>query len=275
MTDPKQTPEQTRSIETSIEVDAPPEALWAALADAEELTRWFPPEARVEPGEGGKIWMSWGEGDVAGESTITIWEPSRRLRTEMEVPGSPEPIAMDYVIDAKKGGGVTLRLVNSGFSPDASWDDQYDATVRGWRLALGELKHYLEHHRGRPRAFLSLHRDLDDEAHARRAWDALVENAGLAEKGTFEGLRPGEPYETVASWDERLHGQVVVLGPPRDLAITVADWDEAYLSVMVVKATLAPWDRRVYVRVGFWGEGRKHVDRVRTNVEDALEAIAS
>jgi hypothetical protein len=30
--------------------------------DGEELKRWFPLDARVTPGEGGKIWVSWGEG---------------------------------------------------------------------------------------------------------------------------------------------------------------------------------------------------------------------
>lgn len=34
-----------RSIETEILIDSPVEAVWKALAEAEELMRWFPPQA--------------------------------------------------------------------------------------------------------------------------------------------------------------------------------------------------------------------------------------
>lgn len=43
-------------------IAAEPDEVWQALTDARELTRWFPVEARVEPGLGGSIWLSWGEG---------------------------------------------------------------------------------------------------------------------------------------------------------------------------------------------------------------------
>ncbi len=36
----------------------PASAVWHALTDAEELMRWFPPLARVEPGVGGSMFMS-------------------------------------------------------------------------------------------------------------------------------------------------------------------------------------------------------------------------
>ena len=49
----------TRSATGRIELHASPEAVWKALTDAAELVRWFPLEARVEPGEGGSIFMSW------------------------------------------------------------------------------------------------------------------------------------------------------------------------------------------------------------------------
>jgi hypothetical protein len=35
---------KTRTFETSIEIDAPPEMVWRALTEAEELTRHFPLE---------------------------------------------------------------------------------------------------------------------------------------------------------------------------------------------------------------------------------------
>ena len=45
----------TRTQQHEIVIDAPIEAVWKAISDAEELTRWFVEEASVEPAVGGTI----------------------------------------------------------------------------------------------------------------------------------------------------------------------------------------------------------------------------
>ena len=69
----------TRTQQHEIVIDAPIEAVWKAISDGEELTRWFVEEATVEPGVGGTITISWG-GDEKGQSRIDAWEPNRKLR---------------------------------------------------------------------------------------------------------------------------------------------------------------------------------------------------
>jgi uncharacterized protein YndB with AHSA1/START domain len=69
----------TRTQQHEIVIDAPLEAVWKAITDAEELTRWFVEEAKVEPGVGGTIEISWG-GEEMGKSRIDEWEPNRKLR---------------------------------------------------------------------------------------------------------------------------------------------------------------------------------------------------
>src|SRR5690242_3054080 len=71
---------ETRSITIETEVAASPERVWQALTIPEELMRWFPLEAKVVPGLGGTMTLSWGY-PVVAESTIDVWEPGRRLRT--------------------------------------------------------------------------------------------------------------------------------------------------------------------------------------------------
>ena len=66
----------TRQQTHEIVIDAPIEAVWKAITDGEELTRWFVEEATVEPGVGGTITISWGGGDE-GESRIEAWEPNQ------------------------------------------------------------------------------------------------------------------------------------------------------------------------------------------------------
>jgi uncharacterized protein YndB with AHSA1/START domain len=57
MTEPKPAEEakKERRVEREIEINAVVEDVWKALTDANELARWFPLEARVTPGVGGKI----------------------------------------------------------------------------------------------------------------------------------------------------------------------------------------------------------------------------
>ena len=53
-----------RVFDMSIDIDASADAVWSALTEARELTRWFPLEARVIPGEGGSMYWGWGEGEL-------------------------------------------------------------------------------------------------------------------------------------------------------------------------------------------------------------------
>jgi uncharacterized protein YndB with AHSA1/START domain len=45
----------------TIDVNASPADVWSALTKADELVRWFPLDASVDPGEGGSMTWSWGE----------------------------------------------------------------------------------------------------------------------------------------------------------------------------------------------------------------------
>jgi uncharacterized protein YndB with AHSA1/START domain len=49
----------TRDLEVSVGLQATPAEIWKVISEGEELQRWFPLEARVEPGVGGKVWVSW------------------------------------------------------------------------------------------------------------------------------------------------------------------------------------------------------------------------
>lgn len=141
---------ETRSAEGQAEIDVAPEVVWEAITNARELERWFPLDARVEPGEGGSIWMSW-RNEFASTMKILAWDPPRHLRTswgfhELEGPGQ----ITDYMIEGK-GGKTVIRAVTSGFPLDSSWDGWVEGTNRGWAFELGALKYYLENHRGKDR----------------------------------------------------------------------------------------------------------------------------
>lgn len=136
--------EEKRQHDLSVEIDATPEQVWKAISEGDQITRWFAPIATVEPGEGGKVTISWGPG-MEGSAPITAWEPGRRL-SWTEDHGARGPRVVDFVIEGG-AGKTTLRLVHSGFGADASFDSEYESTAGGWTSFLQLLRHDLENTR--------------------------------------------------------------------------------------------------------------------------------
>lgn len=218
-----------RVVEAQIEIDAPASAVWRALTDAEELARWFPLHARVQPGEGGSIWLSWEE-LYEGESRIRVWEPNRHLRTgyipgepgaaraaEGERPGALE-LLVDYYIEAR-GGRTVLRVVHSGFGREGQWDDEYEGVQRGWAYELRSLRHYLERHRGEDRRVAWAMRALGTAEEV--AWGRLMSADGLLAEGDIEGLEEGDAYSFRTATGRKLEGRVLINDPPLDFSGSV------------------------------------------------------
>lgn len=135
-----------KKVIAEVTIAASPEDVWRAVSEGEEIKKWFCLDARVTPGKGGAVWMSFGEG-MDWETPIEVWEPNHHLRT---ADPPPNKIAVDYFIEAR-GGETVLRIVHSGFGADA-WEDELDNLNAGWRTFAATMKHYLEQHRGEPRA---------------------------------------------------------------------------------------------------------------------------
>lgn len=212
MTDERKTPpptraEATRSAAGSIEIGAPIERVWRALTEGAELERWFPLDARVRPGEGGSVWMSW-RNEYDAESRILVWEPPHRLVTSWG--WHEEDVApaqrTEYVLEGK-GGRTVVRVTTSGFPDDPAWDGWVEGTVRGWRFELASLKRYLEGHDGLARTVVYLRCRVG--LPAAEAWARLVGPGGFA--GEVGALEPfdAEPPIQIAGVAPSLGGAVV------------------------------------------------------------------
>jgi uncharacterized protein YndB with AHSA1/START domain len=208
-----------KSVTTEIVIDADLETVWKALTEGEELKRWFPLDARVTPGEGGSVWLSWGEG-ADWEAPITIWEPNRHLRT---IDPPPSKLAVDYVLESR-GGQTVFRIVHSGFAADA-WDDELDTLTAGWRAFQANLRHYLERHRGKPRTMAWFRHPVVPIPRS-DAFPRLMAALGLE----GQDLREGGRYR-IATPEVTLEGVVKVFAPPVNLSGTVENVDDSFLII--------------------------------------------
>lgn len=213
----KQPAVDARTLERVMTINAPVDAVWKALTDAAELTNWFPPEAKVTPGAGGKIFMAWGD-FWQGESDIEIWEPPHHLRTSFDA--GVARTAVDYHLE-RDGAATVLRLVHSGFGKGDDWDTAYDGVRRGWRAELYSLRNYLENHRGRKRAVIGANapNPVSDEA----AWSRLARALHLP-----TDIAPGDRLDITLDGD-RIVGRVVLSEAPGQMC-AIADISGAFAS---------------------------------------------
>lgn len=212
-----------RIVEREIEIDAPVATVWTALTEADELMRWFPPEAKSIPGVGGSIWMRWDD-VYEGESEIEAWEPEHHLRTLFPKKGTAR-LATDYYLEGE-GGKTVLRVVTSGFGEGAEWDDQYTGVFFGWRFELESLRHYLERHLGRNRHVAWARAPYTGGFDG--AWTHLMEVMGL---GAADELTVGGTYAAQTATGEALSGGVLLWHPPRQFVGTVDALGDALLRI--------------------------------------------
>ena len=144
-----------------IVIDAPIEAVWKAITDGEELTRWFVDKATVTPGVGGTISIAWGDdGDELGHDRGVGAEQEAAKEAGAHDMGAAKhdpavPMIDEYTIE-RRDGKTVLRLVCSGIPDAKEWDGFYNGTDTGWESFLRTLRHYLEHNPGKPRTTITI-----------------------------------------------------------------------------------------------------------------------
>lgn len=217
-------PPQTHEIE----IDAPPEAVWKAISNGDEMTRWYAEEARVEPRAGGEHWVSWGEGQEVGNQNLA-WEPGRRLtvgKPGHETATDWNAIVVDFQIETR-GGRTLLKLVQSGLPAGADWDSMDEGTKVGWEMFLFALKFYLEHHAGQPRR--TILRYWSSPHSVDETWGSLCALLGVS----ATDLRAGARYTATTSGGDPIAGQVLAIEQGHLLVATVEQLGDALVAATV------------------------------------------
>ena len=255
----------TRDIELSVELDASPEDVFRAVTDGTEIAKWLAPEARVTAPEGGKkgrIWISWGEG-MSVEHEIEIFEAPKRIRHPSGQNGETKaPLYADWSIEAREGGKTTLRLVHSGFSASADWDDEYEAHKRGWTLMLQNLRQYFARHAHEPAVHLPWMSNVESPRGS--IWKTLLATFG------FSGPpRQSDPFRFTTPNGSVLTGVVDLVTETRVLALVVREYDDALLRFTLEGKADAP-STFVYAYAIVFGAERERASELVTAASSAI-----
>jgi uncharacterized protein YndB with AHSA1/START domain len=261
-------PAGTRKQEHEIVIDAPIEAVWKAITDAEELTRWFVETAKVEPGVGGTFRISWGGGEE-GESRIEVWEPNQKLRVALKPfdmgtakHDGQTAIIEEYTLE-RRDGKTVLRLVQSGIPDSPDWDGFYNGTDSGWESFFRTMRHYLKHHAGKPRTVIKVVGKLPGSLED--GWSRLIGPGGFG----FEPLEGGT-FSTRTGSGEALRGRVVFAKAPSMLELSIHELDEAFFAHSMACAGA---NQYVYSMLSLFGKSQAEVDAIRAKWEPWLKAV--
>ena len=150
--------EMTR-IDRSIEIKAPPERVFRALTNPDELGTWFKVKIEGEIVAGEEVWMTslFKEGACAGyRFAVKILEvtPPRLFAWRWQ-PGVPDPkvdysrepwTTVTFTLEPTAGGGTHLTVAETGFD-EVSLERRasvFGDNSKGWAEVLVWLRNYAE-----------------------------------------------------------------------------------------------------------------------------------
>jgi uncharacterized protein YndB with AHSA1/START domain len=137
------------AITREIDVDAPPDVVWAIVTEARHLAGWFSDEAEIDLRPGGAMVLTW-RGHGTYRARVETVEPPVTFAFRWVLRDGEEPVpggsTMVVMTLTATDAGTRLRVVESGFS-DLSWPEHERAryagqNADGWIRELGELRAY-------------------------------------------------------------------------------------------------------------------------------------
>jgi uncharacterized protein YndB with AHSA1/START domain len=166
-----------RSLTVEFDVPGTPEEVWRAIATAPGISAWFVP-AEIEERDGKPVAMTlkFGPG-MEARSAVTAWDAPRMFAAEGESWGGAPPLATEWNVEARAGGGCRIRIVQSLFASTDEWDNQLEGASSAFAGFFRTLQLYLTHFRGQRSANMQL--VVPVAGTEAEAWGALTAALGL------------------------------------------------------------------------------------------------
>jgi uncharacterized protein YndB with AHSA1/START domain len=135
-----------RTIEQTIQIEAPPPMVFRALTDADDLSRWWTTRAESDPRTGGAFSYTWEfeeqpERNHTREDVYAEVTPDEHIRYDWPMPLGNTVV--DFRLEPSDDG-TKLVLEHEGWGSDPEWDQAHEMHAGGWQFFLGNLKSYLE-----------------------------------------------------------------------------------------------------------------------------------
>ena len=255
---------QGRMLRESMRTTLAPIAVYEAWADPEQFAGWFVDRAQGQAAPGATV--LWCFDDFGLELPVKVIEalPGQRLVFCDETRDSGARVT--EITISRDRDETLVELVNSGFPEAAEFDEQFEGCVRGWKIALATLKHFVERQAGRRRSNLLVMRPAAFE------YDDLVPLYTTA-KGLARWLSDsGELGGLQLKSGGRMTGPVHVRTPPEVLV----GWTELNALLTLKAFALGPGrGRAVALQVNAWDLPEAAAVETRRDLDAAIDRLVA
>ena len=258
-----------RIIRAEVRTKATPQQAYDAWADPEKIAHWFVDRAEGIAELGATITWIFDRFNYRIPYEVLIAQPAEKFAICWNPPPGMNAGVLEVTI-SKEGGDTVIRLVNSGFREGAEWNEEFEGTDSGWRMALALLKHYLENHFGSARSsFLTMRPaefsfeqvvPLQRTAAGLKKW--LTKNGEYGEVGECFALELQE--------GGKVSGRVLATTKRE----TTLGWDEIH-GVLELKAFSMGPQKMLCMRGCGWGLSAEKAKELEVQMERAVERLAS
>jgi uncharacterized protein YndB with AHSA1/START domain len=143
------TPVVPDTISREIDIDAPPDVVWAIVTEARHLAGWFSDEAEIDLRPGGAMLLTW-HGHGTYRARVETVEPPHTFAFRWVLREGAEPVqgssTLVVMTLTQEGAGTRLQVVESGFSglawPEYERVRYAGENAKGWIVELDELRAY-------------------------------------------------------------------------------------------------------------------------------------
>lgn len=249
------------TIRVEQRVCGPLEALWQACSEPETLACWQADTVHGAVVPGGRLRMSWPALGVRIALEVTEVVKERRIVLK----SGPSRVELDFEEGA-------IRLTHMGLRAG----DESEGTESSWRLALAQLAHYLEHHRGRRRHVHWVVRSLRVQPEAAHVF--FTEQAALASWLTRPGTsraaigEPGSHFSLVLASGKPISGRVLTNTSGRDVALS---WHEDENSVLSFRTLPEPGSDGRRLVMLMWSRWRTATEKRHEGTEPVLAELGA
>jgi uncharacterized protein YndB with AHSA1/START domain len=258
-----------RILRAEIRTKATPQQAYDAWADPEKIAHWFPDRAEGKAEPGATITWVFEKFNYRIPYEVLIAQPAEKFAIRWNPPTGMSAGVLEVTI-SKEGGETVIKLVNSGFREGAEWNEEFEGTDSGWRMALALLKHYLENYFGISRSsFLAM-------KSAEFSFDQIVPlhrtAAGLQKWLTKSGEygEVGESFSLELQEGGKASGRVLA----KTKRGTALSWNEIH-GVLELKAFSMGPQKMLCVRGCGWGLSAEKAKELEARMERAVERLAA
>jgi uncharacterized protein YndB with AHSA1/START domain len=258
-----------RIIRAEIRTKATPQQAYDAWADPEKIAHWFVDRAEGKAELGATITWIFEKFNYRIPYEVLIAQPAEKFAIRWNPPPGMNAGVLEVTI-SKEGGDTVIRLVNSGFREGAEWNEEFEGTDSGWRMALALLKHYLENYFGSSRrSFLTMRPaefSFDEVVPLQRTAAGLKK--WLTKSGEYGEV--GESFALELQGGGKASGRVLA----KTKRETTLGWDEIQ-GVLELKAFSMGPQKMLCVRGLGWGLSAEKAKELEVQMERAVERLAN